>query len=103
MGIGYALTEKLIIENGEVKNRNFADYKILTMADICNVHTILVETVDSKGPFGAKGVGEPAMIPTAAAIANAIYDAVGVWVYDLPITPEKILKTINNKQRVLRR
>lgn len=100
MGMGYALTEKLIMENGEVKNRNFTDYRIMTMADSCNVHTILVETIDPRGPFGAKGVGEPAMIPTAAAIANAIYNAVGVWILDLPITPEKVVKAIKNKQEL---
>jgi CO/xanthine dehydrogenase Mo-binding subunit len=100
MGIGYALTEKLIMDKGGVENRNFTDYRILTMADIPNVKTILVETIDPRGPFGAKGVGEPAMIPTAAAIGNAIYNAIGVWIHELPITPEKIIEAIRNKQEL---
>jgi len=98
MGIGYGLTEKLIIEKGEVKNRNFSDYKLQTMADICNIKTVIVETIDSRGPFGAKGVGEPAMIPTAAAIANAIHNAIGVWIHDLPMNPEKVLRAIKKAQ-----
>lgn len=93
-GIGSALTEKLVIDKGEVKNRNFADYKVPTIADICDVHVSLVETDDPRGPFGAKGVGEPAMIATAAAIANAIYNAAGVRIYDLPITQDKVLTAI---------
>ena len=60
--------------------------------------TRFVETHDPAGPFGAKGVGEPGLVPTAPAIANAIYDAVGVRVRDLPITPEKLLQALNNRR-----
>jgi len=98
MGLGYALMENLILEGGKVQNANFADYKIPTMLDSCQVKTYFIESMDEHGPFGAKGVGEPAMIPSAAAVANAIYDAVGVWVTELPITPEKLLKAIKEKQ-----
>ena len=72
----------------------------MTMADTPNVQTILVETIDPRGPFGAKGVGEPAIIPTAAAVGNAIHNAIGVWIHDLPITPEKVIKAIRNKQEL---
>jgi CO/xanthine dehydrogenase Mo-binding subunit len=99
MGVGYALMENLILQGGQVQNTNFADYKIPTMLDTCQVNTYLIETIDEHGPFGAKGVGEPAMIPSAAAVASAIYDAVGIWVTEVPITPEKVLKTIKEKQR----
>jgi 4-hydroxybenzoyl-CoA reductase alpha subunit len=99
MGVGYALMENLVLQGGGVQNTNFADYKIPTMLDSCGVNTYLIETIDEHGPFGAKGLGEPSMIPTCAAIANAIYDAVGVWVPELPITPEKVLKAIREKQR----
>jgi len=99
MGVGYALMENLILQGGKVQNTNFADYKIPTMSDTCKVETYFIESLDEHGPFGAKGVGEPAMIPSAAAIANAIYDAVGIWVMELPITPEKILKAINERQK----
>jgi CO/xanthine dehydrogenase Mo-binding subunit len=60
--------------------------------------TRLVENEDSEGPFGAKGIGEPATIATTPAISNAIYDAIGVRIFDLPITPEKILKTLKEKR-----
>jgi len=99
MGLGYALMENLILHGGKVQNTNFSDYKIPTMLDTCQVETYFIESLDEHGPFGAKGVGEPAMIPSAAAIANAIYDAVGIWVTELPITPEKVLKAINEKQK----
>lgn len=97
MGIGYALTERLIIKNGKVMNPNFLDYKILTAKDIPNIEPIVIETNDPFGPFGAKGIGEPGLVPTAPAIANAIYDAIGVRIKDLPITPEKILSAIKEK------
>ena len=57
-----------------------------------------IETNDSFGPFGAKGAGEPGLVPTAPAIANAIYNAVGIRIHDLPITPEKILKALKRKK-----
>jgi xanthine dehydrogenase molybdenum-binding subunit len=97
MGLGYALIEDLVLKEGAAQNTNFADYKIPTMLDACDVKTYLIETMDEHGPFGAKGVGEPAMIPSAAAIANAIYDAVGVWINDLPITPEKVFSALQEK------
>jgi len=99
MGVGYALMENLILQGGKVQNTNFADYKIPTMLDACRVHTYFIETIDEHGPFGAKGVGEPAMIPSAAAVSNAIYDAVGVWINDLPITPDKVLAALKKKKR----
>jgi xanthine dehydrogenase molybdenum-binding subunit len=60
----------------------------------------VVETNDSFGPFGAKGIGEPGLVPTAPAIANAIYDAVGVRIKDLPITPEKVLAALKEKNKL---
>ena len=93
-GVGMALTENLIWENGKVLNQQLADYKLPTTQDVPKVETILVETDDPNGPFGAKGVGEAGLVPTAAAIANAVYDAVGVRIRELPITPEKILAAL---------
>ncbi|MDP2971108.1 MAG: xanthine dehydrogenase family protein molybdopterin-binding subunit [Deltaproteobacteria bacterium] len=98
MGIGYALTEKLILQNGKVMNPNFLDYKMLTAKDVPNIEPIVIETDDPFGPFGAKGIGEPGSVPTAPAIANAIYDAVGVRIKDLPITPEKVLAALKEKK-----
>jgi CO/xanthine dehydrogenase Mo-binding subunit len=97
MGIGYALTERLILKDGKVMNPNFLDYKMLTAKDVPNIETIVIETNDPFGPFGAKGIGEPGLVPTAPAIANAIYDAVGVRIKDLPITPEKVLAALKEK------
>jgi xanthine dehydrogenase molybdenum-binding subunit len=97
MGIGYTLTERLILQNGKVMNPNFLDYKMLTAKDVPNIEPIVVETDDQFGPFGAKGIGEPGLVPTAPAIANAIYDAVGIRIKELPITPEKILAALKEK------
>lgn len=98
MGIGYALSEQVILEKGENMNPNFRDYKILTAKDTVPIEAPVLETYDKDGPFGAKGIGEPGCVPTAPAIANAIYDAVGVRIRDLPITPEKVLEAIRAKK-----
>lgn len=99
-GIGFALMEGYAYKEGKVLNPNFRDYRMPTAKDIPlveNIKTILVETNDPEGPFGAKGVGELSLNPTAAAIANAIYDAVGVRVKDLPILPEKVYEGLKSK------
>ncbi len=80
-------------------NANFRDYKLLTAKDSINIKAPIIETDDKHGPFGAKGIGEPGCVPTAPAIANAIYDAVGVRITDLPITPEKVLAAIMEKKK----
>lgn len=94
MGIGFGMTENLIVQDGVVKNATLVDYKIPTVADMPVVEPVLVETIDPEGPFGAKGLGECPTIPTAAAIANAVYQATGVRIKELPITQEKILKAL---------
>ncbi|MEW5725285.1 MAG: xanthine dehydrogenase family protein molybdopterin-binding subunit [Thermodesulfobacteriota bacterium] len=98
MGAGYALTEQMILREGRVMNDNFLDYKILTAMDKVPVEPVVVEPVDEAGPYGAKGVGEPGCVPVAPAIANAVYDAVGVRIKELPITPEKILAALKKKR-----
>jgi xanthine dehydrogenase molybdenum-binding subunit len=98
MGVGYALTEKLIIDGeGRVLNPNFADYKLLTSMDAPETEAVIVEVPAEYGPHGAKGLGEPTMAPPAAVIGNAIYDAIGVRMYSTPMTPENILKEIKKK------
>ncbi|MCX6310418.1 MAG: xanthine dehydrogenase family protein molybdopterin-binding subunit [Bacteroidetes bacterium] len=94
-GVGYALTEELLMHEGKILNPNFHNYKMLTASDIPNIHFSPVETFDKEGPYGAKGVGEAPLIPTAAAIANAICNALDLEFLDLPITPEKVLKAIS--------
>jgi xanthine dehydrogenase molybdenum-binding subunit len=97
-GIGYGIYEELKLEKGVVRNPTFLDYKILTSMDMPPVRISMIETDDPAGPFGAKGVGEAGAIPTAAAIANAVYDAVGVRIRDLPLNPERVLSAIRNRR-----
>ncbi|MFC2130694.1 xanthine dehydrogenase family protein molybdopterin-binding subunit [Bacteroidota bacterium] len=96
-GLGYALTEELQMDKGMVLNPNFHDYKIPTAMDVPMIHFYPIETNDSLGPYGAKGVGEAPLIPTAAAIANAVSDAIGVKIDSLPITAEKVLRALAEK------
>jgi len=94
MGIGFALTEELVFQDGKPVNMNFTDYRIPTALDIPETVPIFIEARHEHGPYGAKGVGEPALGPTAPAIGNAIYHAIGVRITDLPITPEKVLAAL---------
>ncbi len=99
MGLGYALTEELIVKEGRVMNPDFLDYRLFTSADMPEIESIIIETDDPQGPFGAKGVGEMGGTPTAAAIANAIHDATGVWLTQLPMTPERVLKALEERKK----
>lgn len=94
MGQGYALTEELISARGEIVNSSFRDYKIPTAVEVPPLDSILVETYEPLGPYGAKEAGEGLVNPVAGSIRNAIYDAVGVWMDELPITAEKLLRAI---------
>lgn len=97
-GIGFALMEERIIDHntGKVLTTNLHDYKIPTIGDAPEIEVIIVSEQDPlNSSTGVKGIGEPAMIPTPGAIANAVYNAIGVRIYDLPITPEKVLNALN--------
>lgn len=97
-GLGYSLTENLHLENGNVLNPSFRDYKMLTFKDMPkDVEIHYVETNDPLGPYGAKGASETGNIPIPAAVANAIADATGVRIRSLPITPEKIQAAMKEK------
>ncbi len=93
-GIGYALTEGILMEDGQLQNPNFSDYKIPCIKDIPPMQSVFVPSYEQTGPFGAKGVGEISMDPVAAAIGNAVADAIGARIHTLPITPEKVLNAI---------
>ena len=94
-GVGYALYEEVVSERGRILNPSFLDYKLPGAVDLAfPMEVEFVETDDPAGPYGAKGVGEPGLVPTAPAIANAVWDAVGVRIRDLPITPEKVLRAL---------
>jgi len=95
-GIGYALTENFKIHNGKVLTDNLSTYLLPTALDISEVETIIVEDPEPLGPWGAKGIGEPAIIPTAAAIANAVSNAIGKPINEIPISPEEILELLDN-------
>ena len=97
-GLGYALTEGLRFDEGRPVNPNFSDYRIMSMRDMPPLKHGFANSYEPTGPFGAKGLGELSMDPTAAVIANAIFDAVGVRVKTLPITPEKILRALQEKK-----
>jgi len=98
-GIGYALTEGLQIDEGRPVNPNFSDYRIPSMRDMPPLQHAFADSYEPTGPFGAKGLGELNMDPTAAVLNNAIFDAVGVRVKTLPITPEKILRALKEKNK----
>ncbi len=98
-GLGFALCEEYKTETGRCLNPNFLDYKIPSAEDVdFPIEIGFIETVDQEGPFGAKGVGEPGLVPVAPAISNAVYDAVGIRIKELPITPEKIIAAIKNRK-----
>jgi len=102
MGLGYTLHEDLKFKEGRVVNPSFSKYRIPRSTEMIPIESVFIETNDPQGPFGAKGMGEASLLPTAAAIANAIYDAVGVQIKDLPITPQKVLaalKDIKNRKQ----
>jgi CO/xanthine dehydrogenase Mo-binding subunit len=89
--LGMALTEGLAFDdNGRLTNPSLLDYRKLTAADLPDIETVIVEVPSPSGPFGARGVGEPPIIPAPAALANAIHDATGVRITELPLTPERI-------------
>ena len=97
MGLSNTLYEEFKMDKGRILNDTLADYKLATIQELPEIVAILVESVQKEGPFGAKGIGEPAAAPTAPAIANAIYNAIGVRIKELPITPEKILLALRDK------
>lgn len=95
MALGYALTEEIKFdEQGRVRNSGFVDYKVMSTLDMPQMTTILVEDAEETGPFGAKSAGEVPINGMAPALANALYDALGVRIRSLPITPEKVLAAL---------
>jgi len=96
MALGYALSEEVKFdEQGRVRNPGFVDYKVMSTLDMPQMTTILVEDTEYTGPFGAKSAGEVPTNGMAPAIANAVYDALGIRIRSLPITPEKILQALD--------
>ncbi len=99
MGIGYALTEEIKVEEGYLKTKSLGEYMIPTSLDVPAIEPHIVEVPVSKGPYGAKGVGEPALIPTTPAILNAITDALNIRVTELPANLENVYRLIEDRKR----
>ncbi len=94
-GMGYALTEEILVnKEGKIMNSNFLDYKIVTARDAPDVKAIILESIEPDGPFGAFGAGEYGINPVAGAIANAVYNAVGIRADEIPMTSERMLKAL---------
>ncbi|HWP25665.1 MAG TPA: molybdopterin cofactor-binding domain-containing protein [Xanthobacteraceae bacterium] len=100
--LGQALMEDYKLHEGRTSTSGFAKYILPTSLDVPQITSIILEDPDPIGPLGVKGIGEPAMVPTIPAVMNAIYDAVGVRITDLPATPEKVLAAIKEKERMAR-
>jgi len=101
MGIGIALYEELVTDTGVILNPNFLDYKLPTtieIPDASNIRTLIGAVPHREGPFGAKGFGEAVLTPFYAAVGNAVYNAIGVRIRDLPLTKEKMLKAIKEME-----
>jgi CO/xanthine dehydrogenase Mo-binding subunit len=98
-GLGYGLMEEVLVDEGRVATTHFGDYKIPTARDIPVLQTVLLTTEDGVGPYKVKGIGENPVTPVAPAIANAVEDAVGVRVKDLPVTAEKVYQALQERQK----
>lgn len=93
-GLGYALTEELVVREGKLQNPSFVDYHIPRATDVPPIDVEWIETDDPDGPYGAKGMGESPIIPVAAAVANAVADALGVRLRQIPMTCERVLAAL---------
>ncbi len=99
MGIGHTFFEEMIYEGGQLLNPSLIDYRIPAMIDLPDeLQSILVENRDGPGPYGAKGIGESGLMPTSPAVANAIANATGVRIKELPLTPERVLRALRARR-----
>lgn len=97
MGLGAVLGEELIHERGRPVNPTMLNYPLPRAADVCDIRPVLVEGGEEAGPYGAKSVGELPIYPVAAAVANAVYDAAGIRLRDLPFTPDKVIAALDER------
>ena len=99
MGLGQALQEEMVWNRGRLMNPSMLEYKSPSTLESPEIDTILVESIDPEGPYGAKEAGEGSLAAVIPAVANAIYDAVGVRITSLPITPEKVLRALREEEK----
>ena len=97
MGMGYALSEELILDKGYLATDTLAKIGIPTIVHSPSLEVVLLEDPEPSGPFGAKGIAEAATVPSAPAVINAIHDAIKVRIYRLPATPDRVAGAIVNK------
>lgn len=101
MGLGQVLSEQMVYgRTGHLQNPNLLDYKIPSVHEMPNVTPILIESCDPEGPFGAKEAGEGPLLPILPAVVNAVYDAIGIRINDLPLTPDKVWAAIAKKMKL---
>jgi 4-hydroxybenzoyl-CoA reductase subunit alpha len=101
MGSGEVLMEDVVYDaDGNILNPNLHDYLLMTIKDAPEIYSGIVDSFEPEGPFGAKEVGEGATLPVLASVAHAIANATGVWIKDLPITPEKILRALSQVKKI---
>ena len=104
-GISHALYEEVITDNGKILNPNFTDYKVTSINSVPtvgNIKAIIAPTPHQEGPYGAKGMGEMVSVPVLASLGNAFYNATGIRIKDLPLTPERVLKAIQGARNSLK-
>jgi CO/xanthine dehydrogenase Mo-binding subunit len=98
-GIGWALNEEYIYDkNGRMENPGFLDYRIPVCSDVPMIDTVIVEVPNPRHPYGVRGVGETPIVPPMAAIANAVANATGIRFSELPMSPPRVLKAIEERQ-----
>ncbi|MFQ5895995.1 MAG: xanthine dehydrogenase family protein molybdopterin-binding subunit, partial [Nitrospinota bacterium] len=95
--LGFALMEEIDCQQGQVTNPNLIEYKVPTALDLCPVEGIFIESNDPIGPWGAKGIGEMVAVEGGPAIVSAVHDAVGVWVTELPVTPDRLWRALHGQ------
>jgi CO/xanthine dehydrogenase Mo-binding subunit len=97
-GLGYAVMEEFKLQDGHILTPSLSEYLVPTSLDFPPTQVIMLESGSGVGPFGAKGIGEPSLTPAAAAVANAVADAIGVRIHELPLTPERVLAAIDRSR-----
>jgi len=99
MGLGEALMEEQTFRKGLHKWPSMLEYKSPTFLDMPDVETFIVETVDPEGPYGAKEAGQGPLLPVPPAVCAAVHDALGVWIDEIPVTPEKVVEALRRKEK----
>jgi CO/xanthine dehydrogenase Mo-binding subunit len=93
------MLEEMVYEDGQLLNPNLIDYRVPTFDNVPRkLSTVLIENGNGPGPFGAKGMGEGGLLPVASAVANAVWQAVGVRIQNLPLTPPRVWAALQQKQ-----